>query len=227
MPNWTQNNITFESDDPEALANLKAQVGAPIQTPGVEYVRDEDGKIALDKNNHPVLKHVTHVEKEPIFSFWNIVQPSMEEWDSYRNQGWYDWNVDNWGTKWDVSGDVEVLEESDNHWNISFATAWAPPHEALVKLSEQHPEVSIRNEWVEEQGFGAHQEYVEGTYWVDKEWNIPESHEEYEENIGEQSCPCYSYGADEEDSFPFDDCPRENPTTKMAVAELEKVSELI
>jgi len=226
MPNWAYNNIVFASENPEALANLKAQVGAPTQVPGVKYVHDEDGKIVLDKDNNPAKEKVTHTEKKPVFSFWNIVQPPMEEWESYRDQGWYNWNISNWGTKWDVSGDVEVIDESETHWHISFDTAWSPPQQALLELSKQHPEVSFRNEWREEQGFGAHDEYFGGVTWVDKEWDIPASHAEHEENIGEESCFCYHGGLSEED-YPFEDCPRETMPTKLAVAELEKVSELI
>jgi hypothetical protein len=46
---------------------------------------------------------------------------------------WYDWRVQNWGTKWDV--DLEGLEFHNNHDGTSviegwFDSAWAPPIEA-------------------------------------------------------------------------------------------------
>ena len=46
---------------------------------------------------------------------------------------WYNWRVNNWGTKWDV--DLEGLEFINNHDGTSvitgyFDSAWAPPIEA-------------------------------------------------------------------------------------------------
>lgn len=224
MPNWVYNNLIIQSDNAEALASLKEKVGATVQVPGFDYQTDENGKFVLDDDGKMLTVPTHHTTEEPVFSFWNIVRPSSEEVEAYGNQGWYDWNIENWGTKWDVSGDVEVIEDAKDCWNLSFQTAWAPPHEALVALSEQHPEVSIRNEWREEQGYGAHQEYSEGTHWLDKEWNIPQSHAEYEEHLTVEDCPC----AHSEDSeWVFDDCPVPANETKFAVAELEKVSDLV
>ena len=46
---------------------------------------------------------------------------------------WYDWRVQNWGTKWDV--DLEGLEFINNHDGTScitgwFDSAWSPPIDA-------------------------------------------------------------------------------------------------
>ncbi len=202
MPNWVYNNIII-SGDSEKVEAVKAQLDATTQKPETETT--------------------SYTTENPIFSFWNIVRPSASDFEAYRDQGWYDWNVTNWGTKWDAS-DVEVTDNEPGLWSVYFQTAWAPPHEALVALSDQHPEVSIRNEWREEQGYGAYQEYLAGVHWVDKEWNIPESHAEFAENLTEEDCPC-SYSADSE--WTFDDCPIPANETKFAVAELEKVSETI
>lgn len=223
MPNWAYNTVYF-TGDAEKLEALKEQVGAPTQIPGVQYVHGEDGKVLLDADNNVVKENTTHDDENPVFSFWNIVRPNPEEYEEYRDQGWYGWNNAHWGTKWDA-GDVEVIEESGTGWAIQFRTAWAPPQEVLVALSEQHPDVSIRNEWYEEQGFGAHQEYSGGIHWLDKEWDIPSSHAEYIENLTEEDCPC-NFGYDD-DELPFDDCPRSKNPTQIAVEELEKVSELI
>lgn len=39
---------------------------------------------------------------------------------------WYDWSVDNWGTKWDAN-DVSCKRIADDELQICFCTAWAPP----------------------------------------------------------------------------------------------------
>ena len=66
----------------------------------------------------------------------------------YRN--WYDWCVNNWGTKWNAGGDNDAMqvdydEDVDNQSIalFQFDTAWAPPLGVLEKLMETHPELSI------------------------------------------------------------------------------------
>jgi hypothetical protein len=48
---------------------------------------------------------------------------------------WYDFNVANWGTKWDV-GDASSEVMDANTLKASFDTAWAPPIEAYARLEE-------------------------------------------------------------------------------------------
>ena len=42
-----------------------------------------------------------------------------------KEEDWYDWNVSNWGTKWDAS--VHDWGRDDNEIWISFDSAWSPP----------------------------------------------------------------------------------------------------
>ena len=50
---------------------------------------------------------------------------------------WYEWNVANWGTKWDI-GPINNLsyEKIDKEYviDITFDSAWSPPVEAMKKL---------------------------------------------------------------------------------------------
>ena len=66
----------------------------------------------------------------------------------YKN--WYDWCVNNWGTKWNAGGDNDDMQvdydEDVGNQGIAlfqFDTAWAPPLGVLEKLMETHPELSI------------------------------------------------------------------------------------
>ena len=55
---------------------------------------------------------------------------------------WYDWNIENWGTKWDAY-DVDVHRPTAEELYITFDTAWAPPVPVIQAMQEQHPELSI------------------------------------------------------------------------------------
>jgi hypothetical protein len=68
----------------------------------------------------------------------------------YGYKNWYDWCVNNWGTKWNAGGDNDAMQvdydEDVNNQGIAlfqFDTAWAPPLGVLEKLMETHPELSI------------------------------------------------------------------------------------
>jgi len=55
--------------------------------------------------------------------------------EKYGYKDWYDWNVANWGTKWDVDlEDPELLDP--NTVSAWFDSAWAPPVNAYEKLIE-------------------------------------------------------------------------------------------
>ena len=59
---------------------------------------------------------------------------------------WYDWRVENWGTKWEVSPEgLEFEDHSDGTASITgwFDSAWAPPIQAYDTYLEIHPECSI------------------------------------------------------------------------------------
>lgn len=59
-----------------------------------------------------------------------------------KEDGWYEWRLANWGTKWDLS-DVELERLSDDEISVRFSTAWSPPLEAFVKISKDYPEIEF------------------------------------------------------------------------------------
>ena len=60
-----------------------------------------------------------------------------------QDDRWYNWRVQNWGTKWDCY----TLEMDDTDlphgFEVTFETAWSPPEEICSAIREQYPNVSI------------------------------------------------------------------------------------
>lgn len=50
---------------------------------------------------------------------------------------WYDWRVENWGTKWNADGGTR--EEQRTRILLTFSTAWSPPTPIVKALSEKYP----------------------------------------------------------------------------------------
>jgi hypothetical protein len=91
------------------------------------------GENILDVLN-PYLIHKG--EFDYTFDFQKII-PMDEE--LLEGEGWYDWRVANWGTKW---------EGYDGRFNedqsvFSFDTAWSPPLPIIKKLAELTGETFI------------------------------------------------------------------------------------
>ena len=56
---------------------------------------------------------------------------------------WYNWRVQNWGTKWDCY-DLSTDDcDLPNGFEVTFETAWSPPEEVCSAIREQYPNVSI------------------------------------------------------------------------------------
>lgn len=87
----------------------------------------------------------------------------------YGYPSWYEWNCDNWGTKWNAY----EIERNDNE--IEFETAWSAPHPIVEKLASFFPEVTFEHMWADEDtGYNCGtRQYSDG----DVEWaNLPESY---------------------------------------------------
>ena len=77
------------------------------------------------------------------FTFTASIPVQLKEKDNF-----YDWAVENWGTKWDA----EVEEDWEYHdlmAQISFITAWCPPEEYIVTISKLYPNLTFTLQYVE------------------------------------------------------------------------------
>ncbi len=62
-------------------------------------------------------------------------------------EGWYDWNINNWGTKWDV--DAQVTSRDNGFVTYSFDSAWSPPVEAIEKFASKFSDVTFTLKYCE------------------------------------------------------------------------------
>ena len=200
MPNWVYNHLTIDGSK-EDIAKVKAQVGATVKT---KYKSADE----LDEV----------IDREPIFSFMNILPPPEDKLDEYHavhgyadgkksgdtEYNWYNFNVREWGTKWDAR-DVELLDDDETYLQYKFDTAWSPPTEVIAKLAEQNPNLDITLEYREEQGWGGEINFNGSTAEVVKEWDVPETHAEEIEVNNEYCWRCENFDGDYSDLY--EDCP--------------------
>jgi hypothetical protein len=169
MPNWVFNHLTVKGDSKD-IDVVKAQLNSPFSK---EHTSWNPKTHTLDTS--------TTMYSNPVFAFWNIVRPTdlytyAQQSDPnadpkvpWSGDNWYDWNIRNWGCKWDVGiaddnhfVDTSMDELKDGGVQYNFDTAWSPPSEAIEKLSSQHPNLTFKLYYEEEQGWGAEVEYING-----------------------------------------------------------------
>ena len=107
-------------------------------------------------------------------SLFNEFVPLPEE----QKDNWYDWHVNNWGTKWDISNPFITCEEK-NCIEVMFDTAWGPPIEFYRKIEELGFEVDAT---YCETGMGFLGEYADGN---DECYEYDFSDENWRENLPE------------------------------------------
>ncbi len=60
-----------------------------------------------------------------------------------QDDRWYNWRVQNWGTKWDCYS-LEIDDSDMPHgFEVNFETAWSPPEEVCYAIKEQFDDLSI------------------------------------------------------------------------------------
>ena len=104
MPNWTYNSLMITGSK-EDISAIKSQLNTPFQRQHDQWSM-ETQKMEL----------VDTMYSNPVFAFWNIIKPTdIETYQlqkdpkhdnsiiDFKGDNWYDWNVRNWGTKWDVA----------------------------------------------------------------------------------------------------------------------------
>jgi hypothetical protein len=126
MPNWCYNGVTLRHNDPAMIdraANSDGLLMEFLPTPQ-ELLDTVAGSVAEDA------RHAHEAQMES-----NLAK--------YGAKDWYDWNVANWGTKWDVTLE-NVERKDDNTITASFDSAWSPPIEAYAKLEDLGFEVDAK-----------------------------------------------------------------------------------
>ena len=188
MPNWVSNSVRVTGSG-EDLRSFAEQAGK-------SYTRE------YQHYDGPTGDYVwTSEENQSHLSFWNFVTP--EDAEAYKNN-WYDWNIRNWDCKWDAS-DVHFEDWGGNELAYDFETPWGAPIAVYREMASQYPTLVFNIRFVEEQGWGGEALGMNGEFSIEKEWDIPETHEERMEHIG--YCQCEEM-RDDELEWANDDCPR-------------------
>lgn len=156
MPNWCTNTLTLTHKDPSMIKRVEDAIGRQELlnefVPVPEDLKITAGTMTADE----------------------AVQAKLNE-EKYGYSNWYDYCINEWGTKWDV--DAEVLMATDNSIDLSFDSAWSPPIGWYEKVTELGFDVDA---YYYEPGAAYCGHWYDGN---DDMWEIPSTSEETRESI--------------------------------------------
>jgi len=122
MPNWCENYFEFR------VPTSQAERFINFADAFYSRNRPEHGLLNL---LYPMPAHQPDVNKAN--SFFATGGLGKEQEDLYGKNNWYDWSIENWGTKWDLDLDsITYHTDGDYVYFEGFAlSAWSPPVQAF------------------------------------------------------------------------------------------------
>jgi hypothetical protein len=126
MPNWCNNVIELTHEDPAMIERAKTAFA--------------EGKLLNEFCPVPESLHIVSGRVGEIGSPEQVALEAQEKanLEAHGYSTWYDYCVNEWGTKWDVGGNDynEPQQDSPNKITMSFDSAWAPPTAAMDKFMD-------------------------------------------------------------------------------------------
>ena len=206
MPNWASSKVTLIGDY-DTVTEIKNRLATPYTTPwagepnwdnttipaeqveGVfllwNIVKPDNLDTYLERDKKafeqivkadPDLVEIDKADKtsKPFDTKEALVQILQERKTS---DDWYNWNVRNWGTKWEITEKASVFYEmpTDTGLEICYRmeSAWSPPAEALDHLARQYPDITINLSSIDESDCFAYEaQWLDGNKFYENEPEI-------------------------------------------------------
>jgi hypothetical protein len=122
MPNWCNNTLELQHEDPAMIERAKKAFA--------------EGKLLAEFVPVPESLHIIAGSVGDPDEQKKLEEDTAKNLEVHGYGNWYDFCVNEWGTKWDVGGDDynAPQQDSPNKITMSFDSAWAPPCSAMEKF---------------------------------------------------------------------------------------------
>ena len=155
MPNHCHNRVTFYSDDTTAILKLHK-----IWMSGIDNNDDSETRQTVFGHFVPEPDWTKIPLKESELKEYSFSDPRGDVGElpvmsdepckglhfastGRQDDRWYNWRVQNWGTKWDCYS-LEIDDTDMPHgFEVNFETAWSPPEEVCNAIRDQYDDLSI------------------------------------------------------------------------------------
>ena len=127
MPNWCNNSVVLRHEDPAMIERARKAFNGEgllqefIPVPK-ELTETVSGFVGMDKQAEHEAQQAANIKK-------------------YGYANWYDFCVNEWGTKWEIGADGNPAQDIPGGLMLGFESAWSPPIAAYEKLLEMGFEI--------------------------------------------------------------------------------------
>jgi len=125
MPNWCNNSVEIYHEDPAMIERARKAFndGKFLNEfiPVPESLQIVAGRAGADDSPEQIA----------------LVEAEQRNLAQHGYKTWYEFCVNEWGTKWDVGADGNPAQDIPGGLMMSFDSAWAPPVNAYEKLMDQ------------------------------------------------------------------------------------------
>ena len=95
------------------------------------------------------IHHIDFQKIIPMPSHIFVGPVGTREREIYGKNNWYDWSIENWGTKRNaVANEVNIDQRKLDE--IRFYSENAAPHPIIAKLSQMYPDIKMEHCWADE-----------------------------------------------------------------------------
>ena len=123
MPNWCNNYLVLEHEDPAMIERAKKAFA--------------EGKLLEEFCPVPASLHIVAGSVGDPDEQKKLEEDSARNLEVHGYANWYDYCVNEWGTKWDVGGEGDQSsQDSPTDIRMNFDSAWAPPIAAMEKFQD-------------------------------------------------------------------------------------------
>jgi hypothetical protein len=113
--------------------------------------------ITISAEPKKIQEFVNFLEEKDGKNWFDFFRPTPE---SLKEEGWYEWSVENWGTKWNADAQDWSITEDLSEVSFWFDSAWSPPIQ-LYNFMTENTDFDVRAEY-EEEGMGFVGRFVDG-----------------------------------------------------------------
>lgn len=149
MPNWCMNTLTVTGKAKDLETFVFANLGLPAKYPLQEWEKELNLDYKEPTEPHFCFNALVPTPQSVIEIGYDAGGRLLEKAQSCEILDGYHWNIQNWGTKWDIYHDS--IDPNTMGWHegcteitFDFDTAWSPPEEWLRKVVEIFPSLIFK-----------------------------------------------------------------------------------